>query len=148
MPQPSRSELPPVNIGGETFGQRLERFRKEKGYTQKELAQKIGISQVLISKYEKGTLSLSAEMLFRFAKALNISSDKILGLEGSDSKEKAPSLRIIKRVRKIEKLPPSQQKAILHTLDLAIDSAGKKLLKWIDKLPAAFQPCPADQSHQ
>ena len=47
----NKTKQPPLMIGNETFGQRLARIRKEKGYTQVELAEKIGIIQVLISDY-------------------------------------------------------------------------------------------------
>jgi DNA-binding XRE family transcriptional regulator len=39
--------------GQETLGRRIARLRKERGYTQVELAEKIGIIQVLISDYER-----------------------------------------------------------------------------------------------
>ena len=38
MPRKSRLKLPPLDLGKETFGQRLTRLRKERGYTQVTLA--------------------------------------------------------------------------------------------------------------
>jgi DNA-binding XRE family transcriptional regulator len=32
-----------LDFGGETLGERLARFRKQRGYTQAELAKKVGI---------------------------------------------------------------------------------------------------------
>ena len=46
---------------GETIGQRIARLRNERGLTQKQLGEKIGIVQVLVSDYEKGKLRLHAE---------------------------------------------------------------------------------------
>ncbi len=127
MSRVSDTNLLHINNGFESIGKRLARLRKERGYTQKELAQKISMKQALISKYEKEKLRLSAEMLLRFSEALKVSADDILGLR-PNKKERmpSPSLRILKRVQKIEKLPPSQQKAILKTLDLALQNVQNK----------------------
>ena len=62
MPRKRTQELPPLDFGNETVGQRLARVRKERGYTQVELAKKIGITQTLVSDYETDRLRLSAEM--------------------------------------------------------------------------------------
>jgi transcriptional regulator with XRE-family HTH domain len=76
MPQVSRLDLPPLDSGGETLGERIARTRKERGYTQSELADKIEISQSIVSAIER---KLSAEMAVRFALALDVSLDELPG---------------------------------------------------------------------
>lgn len=78
MPRVSRLKLPPIDIGGETIGERVARIRKERGFTQSELAEKIGIIQTIVSAIENDTLKLSAEMAVRFAVALEVSTDDVL----------------------------------------------------------------------
>lgn len=118
MPRRSRLHLPPVLEGQETIGRRLARIRKEQGYTQVELAKRIGIIQALVSDYERDKLRLNAEMLVRFSQALNVSADEILGLNvGKRQAAKNPSLRILRRLNKIASLPPTKQKAFLQTID-------------------------------
>lgn len=118
MPRRSRFQLPPVLEGNETIGQRLARIRKEQGYTQVELAKKIGIIQVLVSDYERNRLRISAEMLIRFARALEVSTDEILGLNGTKrTTTNTPSLKILRRLNRIASLPPAKQKAFLQTID-------------------------------
>ena len=46
----------------ETPGQHLARIRKERGYTQVELAQRTSLIQTLVSDYERGKLRLNADM--------------------------------------------------------------------------------------
>ena len=87
-------------IGDETFGQRLARIRKSKGYTQVELSQKMDIVQVLISDYERDKLRPYHEMIVRFAKALEVSADELLGLKPIKKKGGEPSLKLIRRVKK------------------------------------------------
>jgi len=107
----------PMIIGDETFGQRLARIRKEKGYTQVELSEKMNIVQVLISDYENDKLRPYHEMIARFAKALDVSADELLGLKANKKKKNTPSLKIQKRMKKIEDLPTSQQKFVLKAID-------------------------------
>jgi len=124
MPKKSKLKLPPLELTTtETFGQRLARIRKERGYTQVELATKIGIIQGLITNYECERLRMHSEMLTRFAKALGVSSDELLGL-ASNKKTNKLSLKIVRRLQKIEHLPTTKQKALLQTIDGFLQGAG------------------------
>ncbi|MDJ0766873.1 MAG: helix-turn-helix transcriptional regulator [Myxococcota bacterium] len=124
MPRPPRIQLPPLDLGKETLGQRLARFRKEKGYTQVELALKIGTIQRLISDYECGKLRPHPEMLIRFALALEVSTDECLGLKTKQTKTRKPSRRFLKRLDQIEKLPKRDQDALLRTIDAFLAKAS------------------------
>ena len=87
MPRKSKLTLPPLDLGEESLGQRFARIRKEKGYTQVELADKMGIIQGLVSDYERDKLRPHAEMVIRFAQALDVSADDLLGLNGARNNE-------------------------------------------------------------
>ena len=52
---------------------KIKQYRKEKGLTQKELGEKIGVKHNTISGYEKGTTEPEQNLLFMIAKALDIS---------------------------------------------------------------------------
>ena len=111
---------------GETprpIGSRLSQVRKEKGYTQIALAKKTGFTQTLISSYERGRLRLSAETVIRFAKALNVSTDGILGFSKASKSTDRVSLRLIHPLGRIESLPKSKQRTILQAVDFMIQSA-------------------------
>ncbi len=127
MPRRSRLKLPPLNLGKETMGERIARLRKERGYTQAELAEKTGIIQALISDYERDKLRLHAEMVIRFAQALEVATDELLGLNGKrkNGDNGKLSLRLLRRSKKIEELPSSQQKTLLKTIDTFLKGAGR-----------------------
>jgi transcriptional regulator with XRE-family HTH domain len=125
MPRVSRLELPPLKLGKETIGQRIARLRKERGYTQAELAEKTGIIQALISDYELNKLRLHAEMVIRFAQALEVSTDELLGLSSKGKNGDKVSLRLLRRTKKIEELPSAQQKTLLKTIDTFLKGAGR-----------------------
>lgn len=54
--------------------------------------------------------------------ALGTSSDAFLGLNGSEID--TPSLKLVKRLKKIEALPPPKQKALLQTIDGFLKDEG------------------------
>src|ERR1700684_3669830 len=60
------------------LGKRLAQLRKMRGYSQQELARRVGAVQVVISDYEHGKLRLSAEMALRFASALDVPIQELL----------------------------------------------------------------------
>ena len=62
----------------ETFGQRLKRLRKKSGLSQEELAGKINVHAVTVSKWETGEQIPKTLILTRLATALNISEDELL----------------------------------------------------------------------
>jgi transcriptional regulator with XRE-family HTH domain len=125
MPKRRKKPLPPLELGEGTIGQRLSRLRKERGLSQIELAEKIGITNNLISDYETGRLMMNGEMVARFAIALKVSADSILGLTGNGHDNIKPSLKILRRMTRIDSLTLSEQKAILKTVDMFLQAAGK-----------------------
>ena len=55
-----------------TVGERIKTFRKKKGLTQKQLAEKLGIIEETVRKYELGKLNPKKETLLRIAQALDV----------------------------------------------------------------------------
>jgi transcriptional regulator with XRE-family HTH domain len=109
----------------EPFGQRLARFRKERGYTQVELAAKMGLTQALVTDYERSRLRMHAEMVIRFSQALDVSTDELLGVKATQAKDKAKvSLKIVRRLQRIERLPFAQQKTLLKSIDMLLNGAA------------------------
>ena len=127
MPKKSKLELTPVSFGDDTLGLRLARIRKERGFTQVALAQRTGLTQVLVSDYERGRIRLSAEMAVRFAEALGISTDELLRPSKKDaaSATQPPSLKILRRMERIESLPLYRQRALLTTIDQFLAAADR-----------------------
>lgn len=114
---------PPLDFGGETLGQRLTRLRKDRGFTQVELAEKTGITQVLISAYETDRCAFSVEMAVRFALVLGISLDELLHPKAKKLSARKPSRRVLRRLEQIERLPRRKQEALLTTIDAFLGSA-------------------------
>ena len=125
MPKSRKSELPPLDWENTVVGQRIAMYRKKRGFTQKQLAELIGITQSLISDYEVGRSHLSDEMIVRLANALRCSTDNLLGtdLGSQNNVNDEIDLRFAKRMQRLSRLDPGQQKYILRTLDVLIRDA-------------------------
>lgn len=65
-------------IDKEKFGSFVAQLRKEKGYTQKELAEKLFISSKAVSKWETGTNLPDTAMLMPLSEILDISVTELL----------------------------------------------------------------------
>lgn len=61
------------------YGERLRELRCEKGLTQKQLAEKLNISQKSLSKYERESPDLSTELIARICRYFQVSADYLLG---------------------------------------------------------------------
>ena len=61
------------------FGENLKMLRKQKGFSQEELAVRLHVVRQTISKWEKGLSIPDAEMLIRLAEILEVSVIELLG---------------------------------------------------------------------
>jgi transcriptional regulator with XRE-family HTH domain len=118
MASKNKTTKPPLMIGSETFGRRLARIRKAKGYTQVELAAKLGTIQVMVSDYERDKLRPYHEMIVKLAKALEITTDELLGVTPFKDNGAKLSLKLLRRMHKIDALPPAKQKVLLQNIDM------------------------------
>lgn len=62
------------------FGERVLRLRKEKGLTQKELGEQVGLSYKAISTIESGARGTSVDKLIGLAVYFRVSTDYLLGI--------------------------------------------------------------------
>jgi len=66
-------------------GHRIREYRKERGLTQEQLADKVGASRSLISCYENGKFSPNGFSLVRLADALGVRTDQLLYAKAGDT---------------------------------------------------------------
>ena len=93
-----------------TIGKRIAFLRKEKGLTQEELAQHMGISPQAVSKWENDQTCPDISALPKLARLFGVTVDELL-----EGKEALPAVRM---------LPPEQRKDIKDMLlRITVDSA-------------------------
>lgn len=106
----------------ETIAQRLARIRRERGMTQVELAQRLGVAQPVVSDYERGELRLHGQLIVKLSEILGVSSEELLGLKKAPSNGAVKNRRVLRRLQEIERLPRRDQQALLRTIDRFLDS--------------------------
>ncbi len=65
--------------GSSFFSENLIKLRKNKGFTQQQVASKLGIDRTTYTKYETGVSEPGFEMLIRLSQMLNVSLDELFG---------------------------------------------------------------------
>ena len=93
--------------------------RESKGWSQSELADKSGVSRVMIGKYERGEAVPSIDAAKRIADALDVSLDFLVG-EGINSKF---DKKTIKRLNDIEQLEEPKRNILFDLIDTYIRDA-------------------------
>jgi transcriptional regulator with XRE-family HTH domain len=70
-----------MRLEEETIGSRIEELRKDRGWSQKDLAEKINVARSQISRIESGdTKSVGNDILIALAKLFHVSTDYLLGI--------------------------------------------------------------------
>ena len=93
-----------------TIGKRIAALRKEKGLTQEELAQHMGVSGQAVSKWENDQTCPDISALPKLARLLGVTVHELL-----EGKEETPAVRV---------LPPAERKDLKDMmLRVIVDSA-------------------------
>ena len=67
------------------LGQNIQKYRKKRGLSQTQLADIMDVDRAAISNYENGAKGeMGFKMLRRFSRALEVSTDALLGIEKED----------------------------------------------------------------
>ncbi|WP_425384087.1 WO male-killing family protein Wmk [Wolbachia endosymbiont (group B) of Eupithecia inturbata] len=83
------------------IGQEVRNHRLAKGYTQKDLAKKIGTTYQVILQYEKGTRKISIEKLYAIAKVLSVDIIDLIPVSNEKACFKNEELNLIREYKKI-----------------------------------------------
>lgn len=102
------------------FSERISELMSQYKLTQKELAIKAGVTESAMSYYVKGERTPRSDVLTRIAKALNTTTDYLLGnAEEVSSDRKQGELQYLQR--NLGKLDPQQLKKAENILKAAFD---------------------------
>ena len=98
-------------------------LRKGKGWSQSELANKSGVSQVMIGKYERDDAVPSFEVAKKIADAFEVSLDYLVGEGQNVNFDK----KILNRIEEIQNLDPGTRSVLFNVIDTYLrDSKARK----------------------
>ena len=104
-------------------GKRIVELRKLNNWSQTDLANKTGISQVMVGKYERGDAAPSIEVAKKIADAFEVSLDYLVG-EGINA---AFDKKTVQRLQDILSLDKETQQVLFRLIDTVIrDTKAKK----------------------
>ncbi|MGH8222161.1 MAG: helix-turn-helix domain-containing protein [Woeseiaceae bacterium] len=108
------------------LGGRLTALRKERGLTQVQLAEALGISQQHVQSFEKGRRRIPVSALAPLAEALSLSIEEVLGTPTRRTARRGPAPKLARQMARIERLPRSQQHLVTEVIEavLARSAAG------------------------
>ncbi len=98
------------------FGENLEMIRKQKKVSQTKLGKVLGLTQQMISSYEKNMSSPNIDVLIKIANYFNVSVDYLLGHTTSPSTYENAEGRLLRYFNGLSELDKEKCLTIIQTL--------------------------------
>lgn len=86
----------------EDFCKNLKKIRLEKGYSQKDFAEKLGVAKSTYCMYENGYREPNVDTIKRIADLLGVSVDDLFGIDNSPAVSKAEFSDLVQKYRVLD----------------------------------------------
>ena len=106
------------------LGERIATVRGERGLTQVQLADHLGVSQQQVLSFEKGRRRVPVSLLPQLAETLGVSIEHLLGQEAQPAK-RGPTPKLQQQLERLNELPRSKQRFVSEMLDTVLQQAGR-----------------------
>lgn len=100
-----------------SFSEKIVSLRKEKNWTQVQLAGYLGMAVNQIKRYEKGKSAPSLEAIKKLAITFGVSTDELIFENGDTVAAQKLDAGLLRRFEKISKLPQKEREAVETVLD-------------------------------
>ena len=140
-----------------TIGEKIRKTRTDKGLTQKQLADRMSVTQAHIWQYENSLVKPSDKQLNRFADALGVSVKELLSIEENKITEnESRTITVGERIREIRQKAGLTQKQLADRMGVTPSQIGQyerglvnpsntQIKKFADALNIPFEILLADQ---
>ena len=108
------------------LGNRIRKYRKERGFSQETLAEKSGVSSNTISRIEGGQMAMSVGILQKIVKALGVDANTLLG---GSTEVNETKIWVSAFSSRVQELKENEQEILKHTMNALIESMEKNRLK-------------------
>lgn len=113
--RPSHDPWVTVQNATETFGKRILALRKEQGWSQPQLAKKLGTSGAIIGRYERAEMTPSIEVATKLADVFGVTVDYLVG--GHDMDGILKDRTMLDRWQAPDELSDEDRERILYVVD-------------------------------
>lgn len=110
------------------LGERVKELRKEMGWSQAELADKVGTDARQVSRYENGRITPSLDVLARIAEVLNVSLDYLVFEDVPRRRLHTPENALGDRLAQVAELPEGDLVALVSVVDGLVAKSRLKAL--------------------
>lgn len=105
------------------LGARIAQARRDRGLTQQELAEHLGLAQQTYAHYEMGRVRFPASILPLLGEILGMTPEELLGQALQPKARKGPAPRIQQQLERISNLPKTKQFVVMEMLEAFIAQA-------------------------
>lgn len=123
-PHPSGGHLMPSPFHGD----RLKALRTEAGWSQAELAEKVGSDARQVSRHENSKVAPGLEAVIRMAETFNVSVDYLLFDDAERRPLNAPSSHVDARLADLDQLSDEERTTIANVIDALVTKAKLRLI--------------------
>ena len=109
------------------LGLRIAQLRKDRGWTQQELADKLGIAQQTLAHYEVGRTRMPASSLPLFANLFSVPVDALVGNDKQQARtagKRGPMSQLERSIERISELPKQKQRFVVEMLETVLAQAN------------------------
>ncbi len=118
------------------IAQKVRSWRLKRGYTQKDLAGKIGVTYQVVLQYEKGTRKISIEKLYAIAEVLSVGIIDLIPVSSEKICLKNEEEEILNLVRKYKTINDQELRKVFYLLT-KFTRVGEKSSKKAEKVKIA-----------
>ena len=116
---------------GVHLGENIKKLRKQKGWSQSELADKASITPTHVNRLETGKYNPSIDVVLRLAQALDVSLDQLVLDNLGDVSVHVENKSLAERIRLIETLTENRREALFQVLDDML--TNQKMRQFLDQ---------------
>ena len=102
------------------LGDKLKTLRDKRGWSQGQVAKKVSADPQRISKYERGVIFPTVDMLIKLAKAFGVTLDDLLFDDRDIDISQLSNPELTRRFYKINQLSEEDQQALIVMMDALI----------------------------
>jgi transcriptional regulator with XRE-family HTH domain len=107
-----------------SIGNKIKNLRKEKKWTQWDLARKLKVVQSQINRWESGQFTPSIEVLKKLSRIFDVSLDTLILDERDVQKLSLKDKTLLSKIKKIERLSPNDQNAIITMIEALLTKSA------------------------
>jgi transcriptional regulator with XRE-family HTH domain len=110
------------------FGERLAALRKERGWTQPQLAERLNVTVKMVTYLERQAKNPTAKTIEQIAQVFGVPVNALLGsakIISSGARKPGPRSRLEELTEQLSKLPRGQQKIVIRVLEGFVQKTRK-----------------------